>query len=243
MQDGVLLLDADLNAVFANRALERHLGASPANAGELFPPALRDAVQRAASSEPVTVEIERPTPHKWLTSHRRLGRRWIGPAGGDRLDRGPPPGAGAPRLRHERLPRTQDPGRLHPGGRRDPARRPARRRGHDHSIRRAAGAGGAAPLADRRRPARPVPARGTRRARRTGAPRCDHPRRGRAVRGRGPRGRRAAPARAAAAGPRCWAYLRPLADGSQPPRQRDPPHRARGRRDDGAGGRGGRGGD
>ena len=67
MQEGVLLLDQDHETAFANAALERHLGARPASAAQLYPLDVREAVRRAASSsEPATVEVERSTPARWL---------------------------------------------------------------------------------------------------------------------------------------------------------------------------------
>ncbi|HET6715335.1 MAG TPA: ATP-binding protein [Actinomycetota bacterium] len=67
MQEGVLLLDPDLRTAFANDALERHLGSRPASASQLFPLDLREAVRQvAASSAPITVEMERSAPPRWL---------------------------------------------------------------------------------------------------------------------------------------------------------------------------------
>jgi two-component system sensor histidine kinase SenX3 len=71
MQEGVLLFDASLETAFANDALERHLGSRPGAAGQLFPPDLREAVRRVATSsdasmEPVTLEVERSATARWL---------------------------------------------------------------------------------------------------------------------------------------------------------------------------------
>jgi two-component system sensor histidine kinase SenX3 len=71
MHEGVLLFDASLETAFANDALERHLGSRPGAAGQLFPPALREAVRQVAASstvstEPVTLEVERSAPPRWL---------------------------------------------------------------------------------------------------------------------------------------------------------------------------------
>jgi two-component system sensor histidine kinase SenX3 len=67
MQEGVLLFDASLETAFANDALERHLGSRPVSVGQLFPPDLREAVRRVAtSSEAATLEVERSAPTRWL---------------------------------------------------------------------------------------------------------------------------------------------------------------------------------
>jgi two-component system sensor histidine kinase SenX3 len=77
MQEGVLLLNGDGKAEFANAALERHLGASPRDLGDLYPPALRAAAQSGAErTEPATTEIELSDPHRWL-------RATATPAGSD----------------------------------------------------------------------------------------------------------------------------------------------------------------
>jgi signal transduction histidine kinase len=67
MQEGVLLFDQGLETAFANAALERHLGARPASAAQLYPIDVREIVRRvASSSEPATVEVERSAPSRWL---------------------------------------------------------------------------------------------------------------------------------------------------------------------------------
>ena len=67
MQEGVLLLDPDLRTAFANHALERHLGSRPTSASQLYPLDLREAVRQVAlSSAPITVEVERSAPSRWL---------------------------------------------------------------------------------------------------------------------------------------------------------------------------------
>lgn len=67
MQDGVLLFDAGLETAFANAAIERHLGSRPSSATLLFPIALREAVREvAAIGRPLTVEVERAAPSRWL---------------------------------------------------------------------------------------------------------------------------------------------------------------------------------
>src|SRR5262245_41853193 len=54
MQEGILLLDAELDTAFANAALERHLGSRPASASQLFPLALREAVGAVARTSETT---------------------------------------------------------------------------------------------------------------------------------------------------------------------------------------------
>jgi two-component system sensor histidine kinase SenX3 len=77
MQEGVLLLDGDGRAAFANAALERHLGSRPLELSDLYPPALRVAAQGGAEHrEAVTTEIELSDPHRWL-------RATATPAGSD----------------------------------------------------------------------------------------------------------------------------------------------------------------
>ncbi|MGZ8580597.1 MAG: sensor histidine kinase [Actinomycetota bacterium] len=67
MQEGVLLLDAGLDTAFANAALERHLGSRPKSVTQLYPLDLREAVREVASSSvPMTVEVERSAPSRWL---------------------------------------------------------------------------------------------------------------------------------------------------------------------------------
>jgi signal transduction histidine kinase len=67
MQEGVLLLDADLETAFANAALQRHLGNRPTSVAQLFPIDLREAVRQVStSSAPITVEVERSAPSRWL---------------------------------------------------------------------------------------------------------------------------------------------------------------------------------
>lgn len=67
MQEGVLLLDAGLDTAFANAALERHLGSRPKSVTQLYPLDLREAVRQVASSSvPMTVEVERSAPSRWL---------------------------------------------------------------------------------------------------------------------------------------------------------------------------------
>lgn len=67
MQEGVLLLDHDGEVVFANDAIERHLGSRPGRAGEMFPIALRDlAAGVAETGRPETIEMQRDHPSRWL---------------------------------------------------------------------------------------------------------------------------------------------------------------------------------
>jgi signal transduction histidine kinase len=62
MREGVLLLDPAGATVFANGALERHLGGRPAGLGDLFPVTLRSA----ANEPPAVVEVELTGPARWL---------------------------------------------------------------------------------------------------------------------------------------------------------------------------------
>jgi two-component system sensor histidine kinase SenX3 len=48
MQDGILLFDASGVTAFSNAALERHMGIRPASTAQLFPPSLRETVERTA---------------------------------------------------------------------------------------------------------------------------------------------------------------------------------------------------
>jgi signal transduction histidine kinase len=67
MEEGVLLVDHEGDRVFANEALERHLGDAPAKADLLLPTALRDAVRRAGYTGATTrVEVETGAPTRWL---------------------------------------------------------------------------------------------------------------------------------------------------------------------------------
>ena len=67
MEEGVLLVDHEGGRVFANEALERHLGDAPAKAELLLPTALRDAVRRAGyTGATVRVEVETGAPTRWL---------------------------------------------------------------------------------------------------------------------------------------------------------------------------------
>jgi signal transduction histidine kinase len=67
MQDGVLLFDGGWRTVFANQALEHHLGARPEALAQVYPPSLRETVRRVAESGIVQVaEIETGTPTRWL---------------------------------------------------------------------------------------------------------------------------------------------------------------------------------
>lgn len=69
MEEGVLLIDHEGGRVFANEALERHLGDAPAKADLLLPTALRDAVRRAGfTGATVAVEVETGAPTRWLTA-------------------------------------------------------------------------------------------------------------------------------------------------------------------------------
>ncbi len=67
MQDGVLLFDGGWRTAFANKALERHLGARPEALPQVYPPSLRETIRRAAETERLEVaEIETGTPTRWL---------------------------------------------------------------------------------------------------------------------------------------------------------------------------------
>src|SRR6185503_18913886 len=67
MQDGVLLFDGGWRTVFANRAIERHLGARPEALVQVFPPSLRETIRRVAETEHVEIaEIETGAPTRWL---------------------------------------------------------------------------------------------------------------------------------------------------------------------------------
>jgi two-component system, OmpR family, phosphate regulon sensor histidine kinase PhoR len=65
MDEGVLLFDADERAVFANRSMDRHLGARASRVGDLLPGALQEAVREARREErPVPVDVELPRPSR-----------------------------------------------------------------------------------------------------------------------------------------------------------------------------------
>jgi signal transduction histidine kinase len=67
MEEGVLLFDHDGARVFANAALERHLGDVPGNADLLLPTTLRNAVRRAGfTGAVVRAEAETGAPTRWL---------------------------------------------------------------------------------------------------------------------------------------------------------------------------------
>ena len=67
MQDGVLLFDGGWRTVFANRAIERHLGRARRPWSRSSRPASARAIQRAAETEQVEVaEIETGAPTRWL---------------------------------------------------------------------------------------------------------------------------------------------------------------------------------
>ena len=78
MEEGVLLVDHEGERVFANEALERHLGDAPAKAELLLPTALRDAVRRAGyTGATVRVEVETGAPTRWL----KASAQPVGPEG------------------------------------------------------------------------------------------------------------------------------------------------------------------
>ena len=67
MQDGVLLFDGGWRTVFANEALEHHLGSRPEALAQVFPPSLREVIRDVAETERIQVaEIETGTPTRWL---------------------------------------------------------------------------------------------------------------------------------------------------------------------------------
>ena len=67
MREGVLLVDRDGRCVFANDALVRHLGGSPASLDELFPTEIRHAARRAGYTGAANaVEVETGVPSRWL---------------------------------------------------------------------------------------------------------------------------------------------------------------------------------
>jgi two-component system, OmpR family, sensor histidine kinase SenX3 len=67
MQDGVLLFDGGWHTVFANLALEHHLGARPQTLTQVYPPSLRETIRRVAETGDVEVgEIETGAPTRWL---------------------------------------------------------------------------------------------------------------------------------------------------------------------------------
>jgi signal transduction histidine kinase len=67
MREGVVLFDPDGAAMFANAAMERHVGIVPGSVSALLPLALRDAVQQASSlRRPATADAEVGSPTRWL---------------------------------------------------------------------------------------------------------------------------------------------------------------------------------
>jgi signal transduction histidine kinase len=67
MEEGVLLFDPGGRRVFANQALDRHLGTTPESADELLPLDLQRAVRRAGYvGDVVRVEVDTGSPTRWL---------------------------------------------------------------------------------------------------------------------------------------------------------------------------------
>jgi signal transduction histidine kinase len=67
MQEGVLLLDGGWRTVFANEALERHLGARPEALAQLFPVGIREMVRRVADTRSIeATELDIGAPTRWL---------------------------------------------------------------------------------------------------------------------------------------------------------------------------------
>jgi signal transduction histidine kinase len=67
MQDGILLFDATGTTAFANAVLDRHMGIRPAGTAQLFPPSLRETVERTSRDrETASVLIEAGEPVRSL---------------------------------------------------------------------------------------------------------------------------------------------------------------------------------
>jgi signal transduction histidine kinase len=67
MHDGVLLFDRDSRTVFANEALEHHLGARPETLAQVYPPSIGETIRRAADTGGVEItDIETGAPTRWL---------------------------------------------------------------------------------------------------------------------------------------------------------------------------------
>src|SRR5438034_2490296 len=70
MREGVLLVDREGRCVFANDALVRHLGGSPASLDELFPTEIRHAARPAGYTGAANaVEVETGVPSRWLRAN------------------------------------------------------------------------------------------------------------------------------------------------------------------------------
>jgi signal transduction histidine kinase len=67
MRDGILLVAPDGGIAFANDAIERHLGGTPAALDGLLPLRLREAVATSRrEDEPATILVETGVPSRWL---------------------------------------------------------------------------------------------------------------------------------------------------------------------------------
>ena len=67
MQEGVLLFDRGWRLVYANDALQRHLGRRPAAIQQLLPVSAEQLVERVAGSgHPESAEVAYGTPTRWL---------------------------------------------------------------------------------------------------------------------------------------------------------------------------------
>jgi two-component system phosphate regulon sensor histidine kinase PhoR len=67
MEEGVLFTGREGDVVFANAALERHLGGRPDRIADLFPPDLREALSTATrEGQPVGFEVELSRPARWI---------------------------------------------------------------------------------------------------------------------------------------------------------------------------------
>jgi two-component system sensor histidine kinase SenX3 len=67
MREGVLLFSADGRTLFANPAVERHLGSTPSSIGALLPLGLQVSVGRALRDRaPGSAEVDTGTPTRWL---------------------------------------------------------------------------------------------------------------------------------------------------------------------------------
>ncbi|HYY07791.1 MAG TPA: ATP-binding protein [Actinomycetota bacterium] len=67
MRDGILLIAPDGGIAFANEAIERHLGGTPASLDALLPLRLREAVVASRRrDEPRSILVETGVPSRWL---------------------------------------------------------------------------------------------------------------------------------------------------------------------------------
>ncbi len=67
MQDGILLIDEHGRTAFANVALDRHMGIRPSGTTQLFPPSLRETVERTAQERgTASVLVETGEPVRFL---------------------------------------------------------------------------------------------------------------------------------------------------------------------------------